>query len=110
MIDDFIPTRQEKPSNTEVLGFLLNSEDINLKTDLNIVRIKNLMQIRWFSLVMNIEDKRTPIEKLDDVIEYYKELLASDNRKSRIETIDGLKHIQEEQQPMLTNFVSELKK
>lgn len=110
MFEGLIPSNKEKPSNTEILGMLLSNDNVNLHTDMNMRRIRTLCQIKWFRLSMDLADNRTPLEKFDEIMEYYKELLISNKRIREDKIIDGLKHIEEQEQEGLTNFIDQLKK
>lgn len=84
-------------SPIDVLNTLLDSVDIELKTDLSLDQIKVLVIVRWFSELSKEENKeKNPYTILDDVLLYYLKLMCSLDRKSRTEIIEGIKDLKKE--------------
>lgn len=78
----------------DVLKSLLEKDNIELKTQLSMSKIKVLTQLKWFSVIENSENVSLDTQ-LSEVIEYYLALLVSLKRKSREETIKGLSEMRE---------------
>lgn len=76
----------------DILDSLLDPKNIELKTDLNITQIKVLTQIDWYKRLANPDNKdKHPLELLAETLTYYMSLMASLKRKSREESIEGIK-------------------
>lgn len=93
MFEGLVDAEKGVINTTEVLNKLLDAEQIEIKTDLNITQIKTLVRIRWFMLNLDLDDQRSKLEKLEDCLTYYKILLCSVDRKSRGEIIDAVKEM-----------------
>lgn len=91
---------EDQLNKVEVLNKLLDLDQIDIKTDLNIKQIGILCKLRWFKLVLNPKDDRDSMEKFEDVLEYFKVLMCSNRRKSRTEIIEAVSKIAEEEEPL----------
>lgn len=92
MFEDLMGDDTSNP--VDVLKSLLEKDNIELKTQLSMSKIKVLTQLKWFSVIENSENVSLDTQ-LSEVIEYYLALLVSLKRKSREETIKGLSEMRE---------------
>lgn len=89
-------TKQEKPSNTEVLGLLMDEEKLPFITNLNGNNVRGLCKLAYITRRLANPD-RDPIEIHEEVISGYLALKCSiqqgkkGNRSDQI--VDALKHI-----------------
>lgn len=91
-----LPGMGNQGNPIDVLNTLLDKEDIEVKTDLNISQIKVLTQLKWYELLNtpgNLD--KEPMEMLNEVVLYYLALMVSLKRKSRQEIIDGISEMKE---------------
>lgn len=89
------------PENAvSVLKQLLNKDDIEMKTDLNINQIKILTQLKLLNLLKEKaadgKDKYTAKEALEMTIEYYLALMVSLRRQSWTQITDAVKAMKPE--------------
>lgn len=92
-------TRDVKPSNTEVLGLLLDQEKLPFITNLNHDNVKGLCKLNYLMQRLNSPEKN-PIEITNKVIESYLAYKCSvktkqGNRSDQV--VDALKHIIEDE-------------
>lgn len=91
MFDNLI-TGDEKASPIDALLKLLEVDDINIKTSLEMPHIRFLMKNRWLYLVKTYPDKEVP-ELMDMLMQYYKELMPSYKGVSRQQIVEGIKEM-----------------
>lgn len=94
MVEGLI-TKQEKPSNTEVLGLLLDKDKIDFITNLTDENIEGLAKYSYFTRRIN-EKNKSAIEISNDVLQRTLALKCAvqtkkGNRADQI--VDALKHI-----------------
>lgn len=104
--------RQEKPSNTEVLGLLLDEEKLKFITNLTGKNIKGLCKLSYITKrLANPEKDSLEIHK--EVIQDYMILKCSQETKkgNRVDQIvDALKHIiEDENRDDISNLAQEIK-
>lgn len=80
------------PSIVDVLKKLLNSKDIEMKTDLEMEQIQVLIQMKWFTLCY-LNPEKEPFEVLLMTMDYYLQLMTSYNRKSRTEIVTAISNM-----------------
>lgn len=86
----------EQPTPIDVLLELLNTENIELKTDLNMTQIKVLFQAKWFTDLLKEENKdKDPYEIFQDCLIYFMQLMTSLKRQRAKEIIEGIKDMRE---------------
>lgn len=111
-MDELTP-RQEKPSNTEVLGLLLDDEKLNYITNLNGPNIKGLCKLLYLTKRLS-NPNVDPISIHDETIQYYLSLKCSliQNKGNRADQIvDALKHIiEDENKDSISSLMSDIKK
>lgn len=95
MVEGLI-TKQEKPSNTEVLGELINNENLPYITNLTHRNNKGLFKIGYY--LRRLKDKKkSRVECIEETIREtlaYKCSVPKDKKGNRVDQIvDGLKHI-----------------
>lgn len=99
-----------KETAVDILSKLLNKADIEMKTDLNMKQIRILFLIRLRECLLRVIRQEKVTVKLDDFTthereytssmalrestEYLMQLMVSVGRKSRGESIDGVKKMQ----------------
>lgn len=81
-----------KSNQIDALLELITTNNIEIKTDLNITQIRILTQVKYYKLLEEYPEKSS-MEILSEVVEYYLTLMCSLKRKSRQEVIDGLKQM-----------------
>lgn len=95
----------EEGNSIDILNNLLNNNNITMKTDLNMLQIKELIKIKWFSELHNPKNKeKSGIEILSMVMDYFMELMTSYQRKSRIEIIKGITELKEEEKSLINKI------
>lgn len=92
MFDGINVDSGEVTNPTEVLNKLLTPEDIDGKTDVQINHIRYLVIMKWYELRFT-QPKVLPIIHLAECMEYYKQLMVSLDRKSRIEITGAVSRI-----------------
>lgn len=104
--------QEEKPSNTEVLGLLLDKEKLKFITKLNALNIKGLCQLSYLTKRLK-EPKRDPVEIHEEVIdEYltYKCALETQKGNRADQIVDALKHIiEDENKDEIKNLAQQIK-
>lgn len=91
MYEDLMSISTDKNA-TDALLQLLNPADINIKSDLGIKQIKALSKIDYFIKRFK-EPNENPMTHFETVIEDFKVLMCSIDRKSRIEISDSVKEM-----------------
>lgn len=96
LLDGF--TEQEEQKNAiDVLLELLNKENIELKTDLNIKQIKVLWQSYFFTELFDEDNQdKNPHEILWKSLLYFMELMTSLKRKRSSEIIEGVSKMKDQ--------------
>lgn len=79
----------------KVLEKLLDPDNVEMITDLNITQIQVLCQLKWFISANRPENKGKDLELLDEILTYYLTLMVSVGRKSREEIIKGISEMKE---------------
>lgn len=107
-----IIARQEKPTNTEVLGMLLEDEKLNYITNLHGKNIKGLLKLEY--LTMRLENPElSSLEIHNKLIAKFLALKCSEktkegNRSAQI--VDALKHIiEDENQDSIKTIADQIK-
>lgn len=106
-------TAEQKPSNTEVLGLLLDEEKLKFITNLHPQNIKGLLKTKYLFTRLNNPDQNS-FEIHNEIMQEYLALKCSiiqkkGNRSDQI--VDALKHIiNDESSPDITNLVKDLNK
>lgn len=93
----------------KVLEKLLDPNNVEMITDLNITQIQVLCQLKWFISANRLENKGKDLELLDEILTYYLTLMVSVGRKSREEIIKGISEMKEalfQQESLLNNIRS----
>ena len=81
----------ESSNPVDALKQLLNIEDIELKTDLNIQQVKVLTQLYWFSLIKDPANEKVSTQELvQQTMLYYMKLSCSIDRKREKAIVDAL--------------------
>lgn len=94
---DGFTDQQEKPSVIDVLLDLLQKENIELKTDLNISQIEVLWKQYFFTKLLSAEnEEKDPYRILWESLEYFMLLMTSLKRQRSKEIIDGVKNMKPE--------------
>jgi len=98
----------QESSPIDALMELLNKENIELKTDLNITQIKILFQLHFFTNLKKTGNKeKDPYQIFWESIEYFLCLMTSLKRERAKEIIKGLTEMKEsyyEQMNLLKNL------
>lgn len=91
MFDNLI-SGEEKPSPIDALLKLLDQENRDSKTFLEMKHIKFLMQSRW-KLLRRMFPEKTIIERQELLMDYYKELKPSYQGSSWVKIVEGIKEM-----------------
>ena len=96
MFENLLGNDSQK-SSVDVLDSLLNTENIDMKTDLDLGKIKVLCQLKWFSLLKNPFNKtKTAMDLLDETLEYYKVLMCSLDKNRVNDIIKGISDMKQQ--------------
>lgn len=96
LLDGFAQQEEQK-SAIDVLLELLNTENIELKTDLNIHQIQVLWQSFFFSeLLKECNKGKDPYEVYWESLVYFMQLMTSIKRKRAQEIVDGVSKMKEQ--------------
>lgn len=81
----------------DVLSELLNADNIEMKTDLDIGQIKVLMQLKWMAVLKDEDNKNKEPFGLfvDEVVPYVMMLYTSYKRKRSEEIVKGVTEMKE---------------
>lgn len=110
---DGLVARQEKPSNTEMLGELMDSDKIRFITNLTPRNVKGLFRLSYFLKRLKQPEKES-VEVLEETISECLEHKCSvqtkkGNRADQV--VDALKHIiEDENKDQLSSIAAEIKK
>jgi len=101
MFENIFGQDDSQKTPIDILQSLISSDDIDMKTDLNINQIKILCKIKWVTLNeiesrKPFDQRRDPYELFSEVIEYFKALMCSNRRLGRKEIIDAIKEMKRE--------------
>jgi hypothetical protein len=104
--------RKDKPSNTEILGLLLDQDKLQFITNLHGKNIEGLCKLSYFT--KRLKDlNRNPVEIHNEVMQDYLCLKCSilsnkDNRAQQI--VDAIKHqIDKDQNTQLQSLADQIK-
>lgn len=103
---DSFKRSEEAPTAIDVLFQLLDKNNIEMKTDLNISQIKILFQSKFFTEMLKEENKdKDPYTIFQECIEYFLKLMTSLKRESRKEIIKGVSEMKDRllEQTLLMN-------
>lgn len=106
--------KQEKPSNTEILGELIKDENLPYITNLNSRNVKGLFKMNYY--LSRLKDpKESACEKLEESINKVLALKCSVPQKKSgtraDQIVDALKHIiEDENQDNLMSLAEQIKK
>lgn len=94
MFEDILTDNES--TSIDVLIKLLEKQDIETKTELEMAQIKLLTKAKWFALLSDKENKdKTAEELILKTLEYYMEIKTSYQRKRSSEIIKGLSEMKE---------------
>lgn len=94
---DSLGSGEDKKSAIDVLMELLNKENIEMKTDLNISQIKVLWQSYFFTELLKEENmEEDPFKIFQESLVYFMQLMTSIKRKRAEEIIQGVSKMREE--------------
>lgn len=106
-------TKQEKPSNTEVLGELISFDKLPFITKINNTNLKGILKTKYFLLRLNNPNmSATEIhQKIYDEYLALKCSIESSKKGNRVDQIiDALKHnIDKEKQDEFSNLAQQIK-
>lgn len=103
--------REEKPSNTEVLGLLMDKDKLQFITNLNDRNIKGLCKLAYMTKRLQ-DPKENPIKIHNETMDDYLTLKCSlvskkGNRAEQI--VDALKHIiEDENKPDIQSIAGQI--
>lgn len=102
-------TKEEKPSNTEVLGLLIDKAKLRFITKLNSTNLKGLCKLSYITKRLQ-KPNRDAVEIHEEVIEEYLTLKTAvvDKKGNRADqVVDALKHIIDDENKDMTESIAQ---